>query len=276
MKSKIGTVCAVLILVLVCLGAHAQTWVPIADENDTIAIGSMPVTLQLGVPAGTPVTDAGSVPCTTVGGCWETLVLSSGPLVTITATVTTFGGVDPAFGTAKIVQVEQTNLEQLFQVTNNGSATELEQGISIAPGATETVIVPGTFSPPAAATCSAPTASNPNPAVPSTPLGCAPLANEVAVAGDGSTITNLEVATPVIFQYCTGSGGGQICDAPFMFDKLPIVVGPNAQCGGPTALNSSAPGTLYIVEAIEQNTVLFSAASGGAPQSLVVAANAGP
>jgi len=112
---------------LFCGVASAQTpavatpqptvWFTVANEGDTVVFGTSPITVQFGVAAGTPVTNAGSVPCVKVGGCWDLpLTLSSGPPVTIVANLAQFGNVDPSEGTTKVLQVQETTSAQTLTV----------------------------------------------------------------------------------------------------------------------------------------------------------------
>jgi hypothetical protein len=111
-----------LLFLLASAQAYAQTWFTVANENDTVVFNSLPVTFQFGVPAGTPITNPGSVPCTTLpNGCWDNPVrlLNTGiPSVTITANLAYFDNVDPAEGTVKVLQVQETAVAQA--VTVNG------------------------------------------------------------------------------------------------------------------------------------------------------------
>ena len=231
--------------------AQAQTWAPVAPESTSTT---------LTIPAGTTY-QLGAAACAATGSAaWSapvtvTSATTFSPLSMSVSGVFPFN--DPCAQTLKTLQVLETAAPQVL--TLNGAAFQVP---ALAPVLT-------------LQNCPAPATFNANPTTPAAPPNCAPLANEIPVSSDGSKITDLAVATPMFFQYCTGSGTGQICDAPFMFVSLPIVVGPTAQNGGPPVAGNASPGTLYAVQAAAQNTVLFTDQTGAA-QTLVVPVTGGP
>jgi hypothetical protein len=245
------------ILVALALGvaraAHAQTWFQVAQES---------ASSTLTIPAGVTY-QLGTTSCAATGAAaWSapitvTAATTFSPLSMSVAGVFPFA--DPCAGYVKTLDVQETSAAQTL--TLNGAPFQVPALASSAP-----------------VNCPAPATFSANPEMPAAPPNCAPLANEIPVASDGSTITEMLVAAPVIFQYCQGSGAGQICDAPFMFIGLPITVGPNAQCGGPTGFQAAAgnapPGTLYAVESDRQTTVTFSAPDGTPQPPLSVPAAA--
>jgi hypothetical protein len=238
------------------ISAHAQTWFPVAQES-----GASTLTL----PAGTTYQLGVAIcPAANNGPAWSAPLTVAAdtvfnPLSAGTAGVFPFS--DPCQNVIKTLQVQETSAAQIL--TLNGAPFTV-------PALAVSTVSSGLVN------CPAPTTFDANPTVPLSPPNCAPLANEIPVASDGATVTNLAVATPVIFQYCTGSGTGQICDAPFMFIDLPIDVGPNAACGGfpmlPAPAGSASLGTLYVAPAGMANLVLFSNAAGIAQPPLVVPA----
>lgn len=230
----------------------AQTWYTVAPEGASTSL-TIPAgtTYQVGV-ASCPATSAAawSAPVTV------TAATTFNPL-DLGTNAAAFPFADPCPNTVKNLQVLETSAVQVL--TLNGAS----------------VSVPALATAAAPVNCPAPATFNANPTPPATPPNCAPLANEIAVCADGCSISELQVATPVFFQYCTGTGTGQVCDAPFMFIQLPITVGPNAQCGGPTTTGNTTPGTLYVQRASQQNSVTFSTSPGAPPTTLAVAAAAG-
>jgi hypothetical protein len=120
-KSTIGLCCAVLFMAIVCMGAHAQTsqtWVKVANEDDTIT-ASAPITYRFGVPQGA---QTGSAVCTAVGGCWDAPVTTSGPL-TLQVYSSSFAGGDPAPDIVKQLQVLETSVAQTVNDTPPGGTT---------------------------------------------------------------------------------------------------------------------------------------------------------
>lgn len=122
MIQKLLSTLLVLLFVAPLLGQGSPTpvWVKVAQENDTVT-ATTPITYRFGVPAGAPVAVDGSAPCVAPGGCWDTPVTSTGP-ITIPVTVATFGGVDPAYGTVKQLQVLQTSAAQAVADQQAGGA----------------------------------------------------------------------------------------------------------------------------------------------------------
>lgn len=109
-----------LMLAFGCGSAKAQSWVTVGAESDTVT-SAAPITYRFGTPAGVTPQEPSAKPCTTVGGCWDAPVTGLGPVAVDTGT---FGGVDPAYGTVKVLQVLQTTAAQTVTDTKpDGTST---------------------------------------------------------------------------------------------------------------------------------------------------------
>ena len=216
---KLPYLALLILAVPIALAAQTPTWFTVASEGDTVTLAA-PATVRYGTPAGVPVTTAGATVCSTAGGCWDSAVVeTAGPLTVGTAA---FGGVDPAVGTVKVLQVEETASAQ--SVTLNG----------------QNVPVPALGA--ATVACALPTTFNANPSLPATPPNCAPNTPAVAIATDGQVVGVMGLQAQIFFQYCQGA----VCDSPFMFISQPLEVGPTAAFGGPPG--GSGAGTLYAIQ----------------------------
>lgn len=99
-----------LALAILATSAHAQTWLKVASEGDSISTTAI---IRYGAPQG--ATASAGTPCALVGGCWVQLSVS-GPFVANNA----FFKSDPINGTAKEVDVLETTSAQVVIV--NGKA----------------------------------------------------------------------------------------------------------------------------------------------------------
>lgn len=91
-----------LVIAALCLSAHAQTWVKVATEADTLTSG--PITVRYGASTGTTYS---GVNCA-VSSCWVTVTLKSATNLSLSdAGGNLFGVADPAPGVAKELDVQE-------------------------------------------------------------------------------------------------------------------------------------------------------------------------
>ena len=116
-----------LVIAALCLSAHAQTWIKVATEANTLTI-SAPVTVRYGTSTGTTST---GVNC--ASGCWAVVNLTSATNLNLSDTNGgVFGVADPAPGLVKELDVQQG--PAALTVTVSGKAVKV-------PAATTTYLI---------------------------------------------------------------------------------------------------------------------------------------
>lgn len=232
---------ALLILALVCMGAHAQAIAAAApgpEAANTVPVGAEGVTV-------TAISTPNAVLQFGAGSTWATVTTPVLPFAAncysgCPAQV----GPDPAPGLAKsLVAIEQATA---YTVTlSTGAVIQVPCVPSLCAAAASAALPP---SPPASvsAVCTLPAAlpggtPAPLPTIPPTPPNCSPIAGAVPVATDGQMAVVMTLTAPLYLQYCQGA----VCDAPFVFAYQPLVIGPTATLGGPPG--GTGTGTLYAI-----------------------------
>lgn len=257
---------SILTAAILCAHLPAQTTAQTAPAITLAAPAATPAvatTADLAVTitvAGTPA-PTGYVTLSEPGYALDPVALSAG-----SATVTIPAGMTS--GNLTISYAPDT----ASAATYTASSSSIAVAVAATPAAA--VIVPPPPAGPPADPCAMPGPNqfNVNPVIPAIPVTCPQLANEVAIASDGATITNLRNGTPVIVQYCVPTA----CNPPIMWVwssslRSSVLIGPTTPAfGGPPVAGGTAAGTLYVVEAAQPISVYFSSAAGVAQPTLLV------